>query len=246
MSDVRRVAVTKDDTGDRSLVEALEAAGFVPVPCPVLIEGPAPDAAALSAIARDLEAFDWIVCSSTRAVTALTRARGSRWPSSSRTAAVGAVTAAAMHDAGAQQPIVGDEFTARSLWAKLASIETWPGKRVLVTTVNGGRRDVITGMREAGAEVTELECYTMVPRSADDIRRDWQNAAPGAVLLGSADTARVLIDAIGVDALRHLHAIVPIGPTTAAALARAGLDAVPPARATFADAIEKLKSLLPA
>ena len=240
------MAVTRDDTGDRSLLDALEAAGFVPVPCPVLVEGPAPDAVALSTIARNLEAFDWIICSSTRAVTALTRARGSRWPSQPRTAAVGAVTAAAMRDAGARQPAVGHAFTARSLWATLASIDAWPGKRVLITTVNGGRRDVINGMREAGAQVTELECYTMVPRAAADIRRDWQNAVPGAVLLGSADTARVLIEAIGVDALRNLDAIVPIGPTTAAALAQAGLDAVPPARATFADAIEKLKLLLPA
>ena len=241
-----RVAVTRDDNADGSVQKTLAEAGFAAVSCPVLLEGPAPDLQKLSQIARELQTFDWVICASARAVRAISDARGSSWPAEPRTAAVGSVTAAAMRDAGAREPVVGSTFTARALWETLQPLDAWAQRRVLVTTVSGGRRELIDGLRAEGAIVTELEPYTMTPRPAADIRRDWQNAEPDAAIIASAQTAHRLIEAVGVDALRNLKAIVPIGPTTSEALAKAGILAEPPDRATFADAIEKLKSLLPA
>ena len=60
------------------------------------------------------------------------------------------------------------------------------------------------------------------------------------MILGSAETTRQLIQAIGVAPMCALKAVVPIGPTTAAALASAGIPAEPPGEATFAAAIEQL------
>jgi uroporphyrinogen-III synthase len=240
-----RVAVTRDDKADGDVAAALAGAGFTAISVPVLVEGPAPDSRKLTSVARDLQSFDWIICASVRAVRAITSARGSRWPPEARTAAVGSVTAAAMRDAGARDPIVADTFTAAALWEKLQSLETWSGKRVLVTTVAGGRRDLIDGLHAHDAEVIEIEAYAMQPRTRDEIRHDWASAAPDAVIVGSAETARRLVDAVGVAALRGLKAIVPIGPTTAEVLAVMGINAEPPAKATFAAAVEKLKSLLP-
>jgi uroporphyrinogen-III synthase len=139
---------------------------------------------------------------------------------------------------------VADTFTAKALLDKLRSVESWRDRRVLVTTVAGGRRDLIDGLRADGATVTEVEPYTMTPRPARDIRDDWTAAAPDAVILGSAETAAQLINAVGIDALRSMKAIVPIGPTTAEHLAARGIKADPPARATFEAAVEKLKSTL--
>lgn len=238
-----RVAVTRDDKADGSVAAMLDAAGFIPLPIPILIEGPAPDPRQLQRVANDLEAFDWIVCASARAVRAISSARGSRWPSQPRTAAVGAITALAMRDAGARDPIVAETFTARALMERLSHSEMWPGKNVLITTVAAGRRDLIDGLRHRGAEVTELQAYTMIGRSHADIRQEWTAAAPDAVILGSAETARHLVAAIGVDALQTLQAIVPIGPTTAAALEDTGLRFTLPEEATFASAVAKLKSL---
>ena len=223
---------------------ALEAAGFVAVPVPMLIEGPAPDARRLQQLARHLESFDWIICASARAVRAMSNARGSRWPAQPRTAAVGPATAAAMHDAGSSQPVVGDEFTARGLLATLVTIASWHGRNVLITTVAGGRRELIDGLRSRGANVTEIEPYTMTPRDYDAIRADWVAARPNAVILGSGDAALHLIDAVGLESLRDLEAIVPIGPTTAAALNGTGLHYELPDQATFAAAVAKLESLV--
>lgn len=238
-----RVAVTRDDDRDGAVARALEEAGFVAVSCPVLVEGPAPDQVALRSAAVNLERYDWIVCASVRAVRALVSARGSSWPKGPRTAAVGAVTAQAMRDAGAAQPIVGSAFNAKALWETLRPLDAWSGRRVLIATVPGGRRDVIDGLRREGAEVTELNAYTMVARVVDDVRHDWAVAHPDAVIVGSAAIARHLIDAIGVEAILELKAIVPIGPTTAEALRSAGVGANPPRQATFTAAVAHLASI---
>jgi uroporphyrinogen-III synthase len=238
-----RVAVTRDDESTSALFQRdVDLGVLTPVSCPVLVEGPAPDPDRLAAIARQLDQYDWIICVSARAVKPLQDASGGVWPKGPRTAAVGSATAAAMRAAGAE-PLVGDAFNASALLEKLLSVDSWSGRRALVTTVAGGRRELIDGLRAAGATVTELEAYTMQPRPAADILRDWQAAQPDAAVIGSAETARHLIEAVGVDALRKLKALVPIGPTTAAALARAGIIAEPPGRATFAAAVEHLASL---
>ena len=240
-----RVAVTRDDKGEGSVSAALERVGFVPIAVAVLIEGPAPDQQRLHDLAARLDRFDWIICASVRAVRAISFARGSRWPPQPRTAAVGSVTAAAMRDAGSSEPIVADTFTANALVEKLEALDAWRDRTVLVTTVAGGRREVIDGLRARGANVTEIEPYTMAARPAGDIRHDWQIAAPDAVILGSAETARRLVDAVGLAPLRDLRAIVPIGPTTAAVLNGAGLHYQLPEQATFASAVTKLISVLP-
>jgi uroporphyrinogen-III synthase len=240
-----RVAVTRDDKGDTSLSAALERAGFIAVSVPVLAEGPAPDPGRLATIARQLESFDWIVCASVRGVRAIRVARGSEWPSQPRTAAVGPVTAAAIRDAGGSDPIVGSIFTAKSLWERLKTLNDWRAQRVLVMTVDDGTRDLIDGLRSTEARVTELQPYSMIKRPEAQIRADWFSGRPDAVILGSAKTAIHLINAVGLDEIRNLKAVVPIGPTTSAGLDNLGIRAEPPPQATFASAVEKLRSLLP-
>lgn len=247
-----RVAVTHDDI-DRSVQAALERAGFAAHCCPVLIEGPAPDQARLESAASTLQKYDLVICSSARSVRALMAARqsstslgkgeGSKWPTGPRVAAVGSVTAAALVDAGAVDPVVADTFTAKALWEKLQSLGKWRGMDVLVATVAGGRRDLLDGLIVTGANVTEVETYVMTPRTAAAIRKDWKAARAHALILGSAATAQALVDAIGIEAIRGLRAVVPIGPTTAAALKERGLCAEPPPQATFGAVIDQLIAL---
>lgn len=237
-----RVAVTRDDEGEAVVRRALEDAGFVAVSCPVITEGPAPDPERFRSVANSLEQFDWVICASVRAVRAVTAARAT-WPGGVRTAAVGRMTAAAMRDAGASEPVVGDAFNAKTLWETLRPLDSWEGRRVLVPGVAGGRRDVADGLRAAGAIVTEIEAYTMNARPPDAIRTDWLHADPEAVILGSPATARRLIEAVGVDALRELKAIIAIGPTTQLALTEVALPSRMPREATFQSAVEALGKL---
>jgi len=235
-----RVAVTRDEDERGALTSALVTEGLVPVRCVVMEESPPVNPAALAAVAADLQAFDWIICSSARAVAARAAPRPAAWPRGVRTAAVGARTAAALASVGADpEPVLGQSEGADALWAELATLE-WAGRRVLVPTVPGGRRLLGESLRRAGAVVTEVEAYRMVPRPADRIRADWDAASPDAAVFGSPSAVNLLVAALGADALAALAAIVAIGPTTAAALAAAGVPAEMAAQADFREAARTL------
>lgn len=235
-----RVAVTRDEGERGALASALVAEGFVPVRCTVMEESPPANPAALAATAADLDAFDWIICSSVRAVSALAGARTTAWPRGVRTAAVGPSTAAVLVSVGADpEPVAGPSDGADALWSELAKME-WTGRRVLVPTVPGGRRVLAQSLRRAGALVTEVEAYRMVPRSAGRIRADWHAANPDAAVFGSPSAVNLLVAALGAGALAALAARVAIGSTTAATLAAAGVPGEMAARADFREAARTL------
>ena len=238
-----RVAITREEDANGPWHLALEEAGFEPVSCPVVIEGPAPHPDRLASIAGRMSEYDWVICSSARSVRALTDAIGTQWPNGPRFAAVGAVTAAAMAAAGASPPIISGTGGAVDLCDRLHGLEAWTTRKVLVATVPGGRRELIDGLRSAGAHIDEVECYSMRTRDVAEIKRDWAAARPDAVLLASPSTARQIVIAVGVAAIRELKAVIPIGRTTAAELSAAGIDAEPAATATFEAIVERLVAL---
>jgi uroporphyrinogen-III synthase len=241
-----RVAVTRDEPADGPATRALRAHGFQPVRCPATTGLPAADPAALRSAAAQLDGYDWLVCSSVRAVQALAQARERPWPCGLRTAAAGEQTARALLAAGADPPpFIASAAGAAALVDALVSCDTWTDRRVLVVTVPGGRRDVIEGLRRAGALVDEVESYRTGPRDPALIREDWCAGRPHAAVVASPSAAEALVSALGADALNALGALVAIGPTTAAALAALGVASTTPARADFEAAAEHLAGILP-
>jgi uroporphyrinogen-III synthase len=230
------VAVTRDEPSDGPLSTALGVYGLTPVACPVLVEGPPADAAALHDAALTLEQYDWVVVASARSVRALSRARGGPWPPQIRTAAVGGATAAALAEAGVARPtLVAPAEGAEALLTLLEDVD-WVDRRVLVPTTTGGRRLLAEHLRAAWAIVDEVEAYAMHPRAPRDIDTDWQAASPDAAVVASPRVAELLAAAVGPDSLRALRVLVAIGATTAAALDRLGIASVTPPRADFRDA----------
>lgn len=228
-----RVAITRDEGPDGPLGRALRDAGFETCLCVASEEHPPADPAPLAAAARDLDRYDWAVFSSRRGVAALAASRHQPWPRGLRTAAVGASTAAALVSAGADPaPLIAPDAGADPLWAVLEASDRWPGKRVLIPGVTGGRRTVIEGLIAAGADVTVVEAYRMLSRAAGDIAADW-NVAPDAVIFASPSAMDAVVNAVGRDALAGLEAVVAIGPTTAAALIARGIAAAVSPAADF-------------
>ena len=230
------MAVTRDEPVDGSLSTALRAHGLTPVACPVLVEGPPADPAALQDAALTLEQYDWVVVASARSVRAISRARGGPWPPQIRTAAVGGATAAALAEAGVTHPtLVAPSEGADALLTLLEDVD-WVDRRVLVPTTTGGRRLLAEHLRAAWAIVDEVEAYAMRPRAPRDIDADWQAAAPDAAIVASPRVAELLCAAVGPDALRALRVVVAIGATTTAALDGLGIASVAPPHADFRDA----------
>lgn len=230
------VAVTRDEQEDGPLSAALRAHGLIPAACPVLVEAPPADPAALRDAALTLEQYDWVVVASARSVRAISRVRGGPWPPQIRTAAVGAATAAALAEAGVTRPtLVAPAEGAEALLTLLEEVD-WVERRVLVPTTAGGRRLLAEHLRAAWAIVDEVEAYAMRPRAPRDIDADWQAAAPDAAVVASPRVAELLAAAVGLESLRALRVVVAIGATTAAALDRLGIDSVTPPHADFRDA----------
>lgn len=239
-----RVAVTRELAVGDPLRRALTDHGFEPVSCAVMEEGPPPDVRALERAARTIEQYDWVVCASRRAVVGLVRARGRPWPAGVRTAAVGARTAAALVDAGADPPpVVASHEGAEALWSALGPLDHWPGRRVLVPTVAGGLRILAVRLRQAGARVDEVDAYSMRPRGLTEILADWRAAGPSAVVVTSPAAGRRLTEALGVEALNALGAVVAIGPTTSRALADLAVFHTAARRATPDELAQHLASV---
>ncbi len=235
----RRVAVTRDEDRDGPLVRALVAEGLTPVACPVLVEAPAADRDALQRAADGLDAMDWLIASSARAVTRFAACRRVAWPRHLRTAAVGPATAAALREQGVTDTIVAaDGDGADALWATLADAASWDGCRVMVLSTPGGRTVITDHLRSRGADVIVVEAYRMLPRPPGAIAADWTAASADAAVVASPRVAETLVAAIGASALAECR-VVAIGFTTAEALGRLGVPHEVAERATFA-AVAKL------
>ena len=236
--------VTREEEADGPLSRALKSEGFLPVACPVMTEQPPKDHAAIERVARELGRYDWIICSSARAVRALARARDEPWPKGLKSAAVGAQTAAALVAMGADpKPVVAKVAGAESLWLELKDRDAWPGKRVLIPTVPLGRRDLIQGLVVAGARVDDVEAYRMRPLARRVVADRFARADPDAVVLASPSVAHALFEAIGFAPLVKLRAVVAIGATTAKALRSHGIEPVVPSRPGFVHVAKELSRL---
>lgn len=225
--------MTRDEALDGPLASSLRAHGLEPVPCVVLTEAPPVDPEPLVAAARHLERFAWVLVSSVRGVTAVSRARGRSWPAALQTGAVGEATARALAEAGVTGPVLlGDGDGAEPLWRTLSELRAWRDVPVLVVSTPGGRATLADGLRAAGANVTVVDAYRMEPRPAADIGRDWTAGAADAVVLASPRVAQTLADAVGIEALARCR-IVAIGATTAQAVEALGLAHQTATRASF-------------
>jgi uroporphyrinogen-III synthase len=229
-----RVAVTRDESLDGPLTQALRGRGLEPMSCPVLAEAPPRDPEPLARAARDLERYEWLVVASTRAITALIQARDGRdLPAGLRTAAVGAKTAAALVAHGARDPVIAPAAGAGPLLLVLRDADRWPGRRVLLPRAAEGRPKLSASLRSFGAAVDEVIAYRTVELPPDQIAVSWRAARADAVVVASPSAARALVGAIGTIPLRRLEPVVAIGSTTAMSLTALGVRAVVPERADF-------------
>lgn len=241
MSAPRRVVVTRDEGLDGPLSSALIERGMEPVQCSVLTEAPAPEPEVLERIAGALEAYDWLVVASQRAVSALMAARQGRpLPGALRTAAVGEKTAAALVAAGARAPLVAPNAGAAALVAVLRDADRWPGRRALLPRALEGGRELAEALRRWGVSVDEVIAYCTVARPRAEIAAAWQEARPDAVVVASPSAARALVQAVGAEGLRRLARVAAMGSTTAMQLLALGVPSMVPARSDFEAVAELL------
>ena len=247
--DGRRVAVTRGKGGDDPLAARLRALGAEVLEAPAVATAPPASWAPLDAALAELEAFDWIAFASATAVEAalgrLEALGRPPPPARVRLAAVGRATAAALARRLRPPDLVPPDATGEALAAALAPGVR--GLRVLVPRAAEGRPELVDGLAAAGAEVVAAPAYRTVPAPPEALAPLGEALRRGeldAVAFASPSAVRAVVGALGAAALSRC-ALAAIGPTTAAALRDAGLEAsIVPAVSTAADLADAVAARL--
>jgi uroporphyrinogen III methyltransferase/synthase len=227
----RRVVITRAPEQAEELAHSLAELGAEVILLPLVRFVDPPDTSELDACIEALERFDWLIFTSANAVRFFFRrcqAVGRR-PSAGllRIAAVGPATRKALEAESLQASFVPEQFSGAALAAELSG--RLAGKRVLMPRSDRGEDGLPRALRKASAIVTEVVAYcTAEPESLDAQRI-------GAIRRGEADAITFFSPsafhaferAVGSDGLVEINSRVifaAVGPTTAAAIQRAGLS----------------------
>lgn len=217
-----RVLVTSP-SGEET-ARLLEAAGATPVSVPT-IETRAVESPVLDAALADPAAYDWIVVTSANGAAAVLdrldvtgAAGGPRW------AAVGPKTAAALEAGGIAVDHVPEAGFGAAIPDGMGDLS---GRRVLLARAAGAGEDLPAILRERGADVDDLVAYETVegPESSRAAIEAALDSGLDAAIFTSGSTARGCVRLAGGPRALAGVAVVAIGPSTAAAVAEAGLRA---------------------
>lgn len=181
----KRILVTRASAQAAALSERLSALGAIPVVFPVIRIAPPPDWGALDAALAHLYAiserqpyYTWLIFTSANAVRVCCERLGDlgcepRGITSTRLAAIGPATAAALAGYGLSADLVPDTYIAESVAARLIAAsqqrgETLAGKRILLPRAAEARKILAAALQQAGAVVDEIPAYVTLPAAADD------------------------------------------------------------------------------
>ncbi len=222
----RRIVITRPADRAGQLAERLRSLGAVPLLFPTIRVEPA-DPGPLVAAARALDSYDWIVFTSATGVEAFFARLGdagkdARHVRRRKVAAIGPVTARALHERGVEPDLVPPEYVAEAIVAALGDVR---GQRFLLPRADIAREALAEGLEARGAVVTEVAAYRTVGSGgpAPDL------AEADAVTFTSSSTVRHFVAAGARLPLQgRATKVVCIGPVTAATARELGLpvDAV--------------------
>jgi len=230
----KRILVTRAREQAKEFVEHIEALGGEVLSLPTIAFTEPVDSVPLRSAIRNLDKYDWLIFTSRNSVdffckgfAGLESERANRHTSHPKVAVVGPAT----YD---QACAVGffPEYQARESRGEALANELGPriaGKRVLLPRSDRANGDLPAALRAAGAEVDDVVAYrTIAPESFDEaLLEEVLCGKVDIVTLFSPSAYRHLADQIGMDALcvhRNEFVIAAIGPVTAAAIRKDGLE----------------------
>jgi uroporphyrinogen-III synthase len=217
----RRVVVTRAGEQVGRLRELLVAEGADVVEVPTIAVVDAADGGeGLRAAMRDL--WDWVVVTSPNGAERAVAAAGGRAAAHAvRWAVVGPGTADALSAHGIRPALVPERFVAEGLLEVFPRPPAEGGGRVLVAQAAAARPVLVEGLRAAGWEVAAVVAYRTVPLVPPPEQLA-AAATADAVLFTSGSTVDAFVRVAGVDGAAGR--VVVIGPVTAAAAERNGLE----------------------
>ncbi|MDH6182247.1 uroporphyrinogen-III synthase [Microbacteriaceae bacterium SG_E_30_P1] len=216
-----RVLVPRGGKWGDGVAATLRQLGATPVIAPMINFASADDGAALANALHELAdgQFEWLVVTSATTVDVLA-GHGVTLPESTRVAAVGETTAAALQLAGYRVDFVPQrDNSARGL------VKEWPasgGGRVLVPQSDIAEPTLVSGLRKLGLDPTFVAAYRTVGVAvSDSVRTDVASGRMSAILVSSGSVARQIAEQLAP--LPDGIIVACIGPRTAFDARAAGL-----------------------
>lgn len=220
-----RVLVPRGGPWGDAVAAALRSRGATPVIAPMINFAPADDQAALESAIEKLGRgeFDWVTLTSATTVDVLST-YGATIPASTKVAAVGETTAAALTAAGYHVDIVpSEENSARGLLEEWeAATEGQKGLRVLALRSAIAKQVLSVGLQRIGHHVEAVVAYrTVGVPIADKVVDDVRAGNVSAVLVTSGSVAEQVQQQLGPIPEQTL--VAAIGPQTQRDAAKLGL-----------------------
>lgn len=218
-----RVLVPRGGPWGDGVAASLRAQGAVPVVAPLINFAPTTDQDALDAALGRLEDghYDWLTVTSATTVDVLFAHRV-EIPKSTKVAAVGETTAAALHAVGYDVALLPDlDNSAAGMAEKLIGLEH-DAQRVLTLRSEIAKPVLTVMLTEAGHDVDSVIAYRTVGVPVTDrIRRDVENGRINAILVTSGSVATQVREQF--PEIPDTTLLAAIGPRTAKDARKAGL-----------------------
>jgi uroporphyrinogen-III synthase len=231
----RRVLIPRGGRWGDSVAATLRSFGAIPVIAPMINFASTDDAQGLANALYDLQdgQYDWLVITSATTVDVL-KSQSVVIPPTTRIAAVGETTAAALTLAGYTVDFVPEsDNSARGL------VKEWPRSaitgRVLIPQSDSAEPTLVSGLGALGLAVTFVSAYrTIGVPIAENVAKDVAEGHISAILVTSGSVARQI--AAQLAPLPADTVLVCIGPRTAYDARAAGLtvDAISETRSVTA------------
>lgn len=218
-----RVLVPRGGPWGDSVAASLRAQGAIPVVAPLINFAPTNDQSTLDEVLVRLAegAFDWLTVTSATTVDVLFAHRAVI-PATTKVAAVGETTAAALIAVGYQVDLVPDaDNSAAGMAAQIIALENEP-KRILTLRSEIAKPVLSQSLLDAGHHVESVVAYRTVGVPVTErIMRDVSNGRINAILVTSGSVAEQVREQF--PEIPDATLLAAIGPRTAQDAQRAGL-----------------------
>ena len=241
----KTLLITRAAAQSEELRTGLEAAGARVLECPAIEIVPVADWTDVDRAVGKLNAYDWLIFTSTNAVEYfMRRVVAAEACCGIPIATVGAATAAKLNDWRLTASRVPASFKTEGL------LDLFPadlhGLRILIPRAEVARELLPEELRRRGALVDVVTVYRTVRSSIGlaDLRTTLANEKIDAVVLTSPSAIRSLAETLGDTLVTSLSSIpiAVLGPVAREAAEAAGLSAaIQPGRATITDLIQAIR-----
>jgi uroporphyrinogen III methyltransferase/synthase len=229
----KTILLARPEAQAHELSDMLRRLGAEPIVIPAIEIVPPEDFGPLDELLRQASGADWLVFTSTNAVSAVVARLWElgldlRALAGPRLAAVGARTAQGLEEQRLRVDLMPADYTTEALACALIA-QGVAGKKVLIPRSAQGTELLSDALCQAGAEVLVAPAYRTLPvaANAERLREAVSSGRLDAVVLTSSSCVRSLVRAVGPEGLAILRRgaiIACIGAVTAETARTCGLE----------------------